>query len=185
LARKLEFHRCEVQWINSLISKFIRRQQLPKENLPLVLKATRQFLQIQDKIKSTPTTSGNDVFPSPLSPPITQDEGAERIIDTIHALLHSLGRLVSPNDHALVKLLGQNISDCVDLYQEAHNRNIMLQQQLDDSNAKLLAQFEVQNAEILKLDDQIKKSQAVSDFCREQALKAGVVPTPAMSPPTM
>jgi hypothetical protein len=76
----------------------------------------------------------------------------------------SLGCLVSLNDHALVKKLGQNISDCVRLYQEAHDRNIVLQQQLDDSNANLLAQFEVQNAENLKLEDQIKKSQAVSDF---------------------
>ncbi len=72
-----------------------------------------------------------------------------------------------------MKLLGKNISDCVRLYQEGHNRNIVLQQQLDDSNAKLLAQFEVQNAEILKFEDQIKKSQAVSDFYREQAMTAG------------
>ena len=33
--------------------------------------------------------------------------------------------------------------------------------------------FEVQNAEILKHDDQLKKSKAVSDC--EQAMKAGVV----------
>ncbi len=88
---------------------------------------------------------------------------------------------MSPNDHALVKLLGQNISDWFRLYQEAHSWNIVLQQQLDDSNAKLLAQFEVQNAEILKLEDQIKKSQAVSDFYRDQAMKAGVVPFPRRS----
>ena len=79
--------------------------------------------------------------------------------------------------HALVKLLGQNMSGCVRLYQEAHKRNIVLQQQLDDANAKLLAQFEVQNAEILKLEDQLKKRQAVSEFFREQATKAGVVPS--------
>jgi hypothetical protein len=60
---------------------------------------------------------------------------------------------VSPHDHALVKLLGQNISDCVRLYQETHNSNFVLQQQLDDLNAKLLAQCEVQNADILKLED--------------------------------
>jgi hypothetical protein len=64
---------------------------------------------------------------------------------------------VSRSDHALVKLLGQNISDCVRLYQEAHNRNIVLQQQLDDSNAKLLAQFEVHNAEILQPDVSSRK----------------------------
>jgi hypothetical protein len=111
------------------------------------------ILQIQYKIMSTSTTSGNDDFPSPLSTPIIQDEVAQRIIDTIHVLLHSLGRLVNPpNDHALVKLLGQNTSDCLRLYQEVLTRNIVLQQQLDGSNAKLLAQFEVQNAKILKLE---------------------------------
>jgi hypothetical protein len=49
------------------------------------------------------------------------------------------------------------------LYQEAHNRNIV-QEQLDDANARLLAQFEVQNLEILNLEDQVKKSQAVPAF---------------------
>jgi len=136
-------------------------------------------LKLQEKIISTPTTSGNDVIPSPISPLITPDESAQRIIDTINVLHQSLDLVVSPNPHghALVKLLGQNISDCVRLYQDAHNRNIVLQQQLDDANAKLLAQFEVQNAEILKLEDQLKKSQAVSDFFRAQAMKAGVVPS--------
>ena len=110
-------------------------------------------LKLQEEIISIPTTSGNDVFPSPISTPVIQDEGAQRIIDTIHVLHQSLGHLVSPNDHALVKLLGQNISDFVRLHQEARARNILLQQQLDDSNAKLLAQFEVQNAEILNLED--------------------------------
>ena len=143
----------------------------------------KAILQIQDKIKSTPTTSGHDVLPSPISTPNTQDEGAQRIIDTIHVLLHSLGRLVNPSEHALVKLLGQNISDCVRLYQEAHNRNIVLQQQLDDSNTKLLAQSEAHNAQILKTDDLLKKSQTVSDFYREQAMKAGVVPSPCRSRP--
>jgi hypothetical protein len=46
------------------------------------------ILQTQDKIKSTPTTHGNDNFPSPRFISVTQDEGAQRIIDTIHALLH-------------------------------------------------------------------------------------------------
>ncbi len=145
------------------------------------------MVQIQDRIKSTATTFGNDVIPSPISTPIIQDDGAQRIIDTIHVLLHPLGRLVCPSEHALVYLLGQNISDCVRLYQEAHNRNIvLLQQQLDSiSNffSKLLAQFEVQNAEILKHDDQLKKSQTVSDFYREQAMKADVVPFPCCSRP--
>jgi hypothetical protein len=58
-----------------------------------------------------------------------------------------------------------------------------LQQQLDDSNAKLLAQFEVQNAEILKIADQLKKTQAGSDFYRAQAIQAGVVPSIRRSRP--
>ena len=137
----------------------------------------KAILQIQDKIKSTPTTSGNDAFPSPISTPVTHDEGAQRIIDTITVLHHSLARLVSSNDHALMKLLGQNISDFVRLYQDTRARNIVLQQQLDDSNAKLPTQFEVQNAKILELEDQRKNEKAVSDFYREQAMKAGVVPS--------
>ncbi len=69
------------------------------------------------------------------------------------------------------------------MYQEADNRTIVLQQQLDDSNAKLLAQFEAQNAEILKIEDQLKKHQAISDFYRAQAIQAGVVPSIRRSRP--
>jgi hypothetical protein len=132
----------------------------------------KAILQIQDKIKSTPTTSGNDDFPSPISTPVTHDEGAQRIIDTITVLHQSLDLVVRPNPHghALVKLLGQNFSDLVCLYQKADNRTIVLQQQLDDANTKL-------NAEILKIEDQLKKSQAISDFYRAQAMQAGVVPS--------
>ena len=75
-----------------------------------------------------------------------------------------------------MKLLGQNISDFVRLYQDTCARNIVLQQQLDDSNAKLLTQFEIQNTKILELEDQRKNEKAVSDFYREQAMKAGVIP---------
>ena len=81
----------------------------------------------------------------------------------------------NPHGHALVKLLGQFFSDLVRLYQKADNSTIVLQQLLDDANTNLLAIFEVQNAEILKLEDQLKKSQAVSDFYRAQAMNAGVV----------
>ncbi len=139
----------------------------------------KAILQIQekfDKINSTPMTSGRDDFPSPISTPVIPDEGAQRIIDTINVLHHSLARLVTSNDHALMKLMGQNISDLLSLYQNTCDRNIVLQQQLDDSNAKLLAQFEVQNAEILKIEDQLKKSQAIPDFYHAQAIQTGVVP---------
>ena len=91
----------------------------------------KAILQIQDKIKPTPTTSGNDAFPSPgpISTPVTHDEGAQRIIDTITVLHQSLDLVVSPNPHghALVKLLGQHFSDLVRLYQKADNRTIVLQ----------------------------------------------------------
>ena len=145
----------------------------------------KAILQIQDKIKSTPTTSSNDDFPSPISTPVTHDEGAQRIIDTITVLHQSLDLVVSPNPHghALVKLLGQNFSDLVRLYQKADNRTIVLQQQLDDSNAKLLAQFEAQNAVILNIADQLKKTQAGSDFYRAKAIQAGVVPSIRRSRP--
>jgi hypothetical protein len=134
--------------------------------------------KLQDKLAS-PKIFGNDDIPSPIYPTITPDDGAQRLIDTINVLLQSLDLVVSPNPHghALVKLVGRNISDFVQMYQNAEKSTIVLQQQLDDANAKLLAQFEVQNAEILKLEDQLKKSQAVSDFYREQAVKAGVVPS--------
>ncbi len=59
----------------------------------------KAILQIQDKIKSTHTTSENDAFPSPISTPVTHDEGAQRIIDTITVLHQSLDRVVSPNPH--------------------------------------------------------------------------------------
>ena len=124
-------------------------------------------------------------LPSPISTPVTHDEGAQRIIDTITVLHQSLDLVVSPNPHghALVKLLGQNFSDLVRLYQTTDNRKIVLQQQLDDANTKLLAQFEVQNAEILKIADQLKTTQAGSDFYRAKAIQAGVVPSIRRSRP--
>jgi hypothetical protein len=40
----------------------------------------------------------------------------------------------------------------------------------------LLEQFNVQNAEILKLQEQLKKSQAAQEFYRQQAMQADLVP---------
>ena len=51
-----------------------------------------------------------------------------------------------------------------------------MQQQLDDSNAKLLEQFNAQNAEIIKLQDQLQKSQAAQEFYRHHALQADMIP---------
>jgi hypothetical protein len=68
------------------------------------------------------------------------------------------------------------IFDCSEWCRESEVRNHILQQQLDDSNAKLLEQFNVQNAEILNLQEQLKKSQAAQDFYCRQALQADMVP---------
>ena len=67
------------------------------------------------------------------------------------------------------------IFDCSEWYRESEVRNLTLQQQLDDSNAKLLDQFNAQNAEILKLQDQLQKSQAAQEFYRHQALQADMI----------
>jgi hypothetical protein len=131
------------------------------------------------KIPTTNFICGNDVLPSLPLNPITQAEGAQRAFTTVDVLLRSLLQIASPDthQHALLQLITAYFSDCSQWHRESEDRNLVLQQQLDDSNAKL-PQIEVQNAEILKLEDQLKKSQTVSDFYREQAMKAGVVPSP-------
>ncbi len=50
----------------------------------------KAILQTQDKIKSTPKTHGNDDVPSPRFISITQDEGAQRIIDTMFFFTNSV-----------------------------------------------------------------------------------------------
>jgi hypothetical protein len=72
--------------------------------------------------------------------------------------------------------MASNISDCSEWYCESEVLNLSLQRQLDESNAKLLEQFNVQNAVVLKLQDQLKKSQAAQDFYCRQALQADLVP---------
>ena len=131
------------------------------------------------KIPTTHSICGNDVLPSLPLNPVTQAEGAQRAFTTVDVLLRSLLQIASPDthQHALLQLITAYFSDCSQWHRESEDRNLVLQQQLDDSNAKLL----VQNAEIHKLDDQLKKSQAVSDFYREQAMKAGVVPSRSRS----
>ncbi len=59
---------------------------------------------------------------------------------------------------------------------EAHDRNTALHEQLDDANSKLLTQFDVHDAEILYLQDQLKKSQEAQEFYRRQALQVNLVP---------
>jgi hypothetical protein len=72
--------------------------------------------KLQDQIlHPNPTTFGNDDIPSLNSTTVPNDEGAQRLIDTINVLHQSLDLVVSPNPHghALVRLLGQNVSDLV------------------------------------------------------------------------
>ena len=134
-------------------------------------------LKLQEKIISTPT-SGNDVLPSPISKPVIKDEGARRTFNTVLILQESLLRSVNPHTHEYdsLKLLGQYNSECALLYQDAYDRNIILTKQLDDTNAKLLAQFEVQNADIISLQDELKKTKIKLDFYQQQAEKAHLVP---------
>ena len=62
--------------------------------------------------------------------------------------------------------------DCSEWYRESEARNTALQTQLDDINSKLIPQA----AEILQLQDLLKKSQEASDFYRQHALQADLVP---------
>ncbi len=92
---------------------------------------------------SSRTTLGNDDIPLLNSTPVPSGEGAQRVMDTINVLHQSLGLVVIPNPHghgnrhALMKLLGQNISDFVRLYQKADNHTIFLQQLLDAASAQV------------------------------------------------
>jgi hypothetical protein len=135
----------------------------------------------KEKIISTSSTSSNDALPLLISiseKPITQADGAQRAFSTVRVLHQSLLHAASPGTHPydLLQVMASYIFDCSEWYRESEVRNLTLQQQLDDSNAKLLEQFNVQNAEILKLQVQLKTSQAAQDFYRHQALQADMVP---------
>ena len=131
-------------------------------------KATRKA---KESIISIPPTSKNDALPLLFSiseKPITQADGAQRAFSTVRVLRQSLLHAASPGTHPydLLQVMAPYIFDCCEWYCESEVRTLILQQQLDDSNAKLLEQFNVQNAEILNLQEQLKKSQAPQDFYR-------------------
>jgi hypothetical protein len=137
----------------------------------------------KEKIISTSPPSSNDVLPLLISiseKPITHAEGAQRAFSTVRVLHQSLLHAASPGTHPydLLQVMASYIFDCSEWYRECEVRNHILQNQLDDSNAKLLEQFNVHNAEILNLQEQLKKSQAAQDFYRRQALQADMVPPP-------
>jgi hypothetical protein len=143
-------------------------------------KANQKLLQ--EEARSLPTTSGSDALPPPspiLAKPVTTDDAEQRAFTSVRLLLQAMVLSTRPNTnfYDMLQVVSSFFTDCEKFYHEARNQSVSCQQQLDEVNAKLLAQFEVQNAEILKLEDQLKKSQAVSDFFRAQAMKAGVVPS--------
>jgi hypothetical protein len=135
----------------------------------------------KDKIISTPFKSSNDALPlltSISEKPTTQAAGAQLVFSTVQVLHQALLHAASPGTHpyALLQVMAPYISDCSERHRELELRNFTLQQQLDESNSKLLEQFNVQNAEILKLQEQLKKSQAAQEFYRQQAMQADLVP---------
>ena len=135
----------------------------------------------KETIISIPPPSSNDALQLLFSiseKPITQADGAQHAFSRVQVPHQSLLHAASPGTHPydLLQVMASYIFDCSEWYRESKVRNLTLQQQLDDSNSKLLNQFNVQNAEILKLQDQLKTSQAAQDFYRHQALQAEMIP---------
>ena len=80
-------------------------------------------------------------------------------------MLHqSLLNAATPGTHShdLLINLAPVLFDCSEWYRESEARNTALQTQLDDINSKLIAQA----AEILQMQDLLKKSQEKSEFHR-------------------
>ena len=130
----------------------------------------------KEKVYSTPSTSGNDVLPSPTtvpSKPVILPEGAQQAFELGRVLTQTLMHM-NPTDHIsdILKLLSSSISDCLAWYKEMSDRNNALQHQLDDLNSKFLGQ----DSEILNLQDQLAKCQATKDFYRQQVLQTDMSP---------
>jgi hypothetical protein len=82
-------------------SEFVRRKW-SKECLQLDLRATRQVKKLQEKKIPSPTTSCNDVLPSPIiipAKPDTQAKGAQLAFTTVCVLQQSLLHAMSPGNH--------------------------------------------------------------------------------------
>ena len=67
--------------------------------------------KLQEKKPSTPTTSGNDVFPSPPiipAKPTTHANGAQRACTTVRVLYQSVLHAMKPGNHIydLLQLMG-------------------------------------------------------------------------------
>jgi predicted ATP-dependent Lon-type protease len=80
----------------------IRSKKIVKEVPTARSQSYKANQKLQKKMISTPTTSGNDVLPSPLiipAKPITQAEGAQRAFTTVRVLHQSLLHVMSPGNH--------------------------------------------------------------------------------------
>ena len=137
--------------------------------------------KLQGKKPSTPTTSGNDVFPSPLiipAKPTTQAEGAQRAFTTVRVLHQSLLHAMSPGDHIydMLQLMGPYLYDCSQWFDEEQARSAALQRQLDAANSKLLEQASTHEAQLFALQSLLTKSQDAQEFYRRQALQVDMVP---------
>ena len=80
------------------------------------------------------------------------------------------------NFYDMLEVVSSFFTDCEKFYHDARNQSVSCQQQLDEVNAKLLAQFEIQNAEILKLQDELEQNKIKSNFYRQQAAQADMIP---------
>ena len=103
-------------------------------------KATQK---LQEKITTTPTTSGNDVLPSPISvpeKPTFQAEGAQRAFNTVRGLHQALLYAANPGTHIydLLQLIGPYLNDCQEWYQDEAAQNTTSRKQLDEANSKLI-----------------------------------------------
>ncbi len=136
---------------------------------------------LQEKKFPTPTTSGNDVLPSPIiipAKPATHAKGAQLAFTTICVLQQSLLHAVSPGNHIydMLQLMGPYLCNCSQWYDEEQAHNTALQQQFDAVNSKLLDQSSIHNAEIFALQGLLAKSQEAQEFYIRQALQVDMVP---------
>jgi DNA repair exonuclease SbcCD ATPase subunit len=142
-------------------------------------KANQKLLQ--EQARSLPTTAGSEALPPPspvLDIPVTPDDAELRAFTSVRLLLQAMVISTRPNTniYEMLQVVSSFFTDCEKSFHEARTRTVSVQQQLDEVNAKLLAQFEVQNAEILKLQDELEQSTIKSEFYRQQAEKADMIP---------
>jgi hypothetical protein len=142
-------------------------------------KANQKLLQ--EQARSLPTTTGSAALPPPspvLDQPVTTDDAELRAFTSVRLLLQAMVISTRPNTNIydMLQVVSSFFTDCEQSFHEARARTVSVLQQLDEVNAKLLANFEVQNAEILKLQDELEQRTIKSDFYRQQAAQADMIP---------